>query len=387
MNKFITNLLVFVWLGCHLFSHNWETESFSYANIEGTTRQQIHVYYPNVDIRTGINSCAVYIPGGGWKQHLANWGEDIPLTAHILLSSGFIVIYIDFQPTDFESYWPAQGNDWEAAMMFILDNHQYLGINPNNISGWGHSAGGHGIHYLREKGWLIIAVSWAGPADLTITPNFWQGLFGPGYSSPEYLQKAMEASPFYMVHQPPPITYTLLFHGTHDNVVPKEQSDLMFQALENNGHQVDYIVVENAGHQFEPYAEGVEVSLSFPEIKEMSAAAIIETVRELKQSRVKSAIVTKVEKKINRSFLRTEYCNLIFFENNPQNIENEVEVMEYRLYRKYENELDYVYLAAVPAGTTSFLDRSLTRELVYGYTYYVTCVGKIGGEYIESRLD
>jgi hypothetical protein len=213
------------------------------------------------------------------------------------------------------------------------------------------------------------------------------GQLGRGYSSPEYLQKAMEASPFYMVHQPPPITYTLLFHGTHDTVVPKEQSDLMFQALETNGHHVDYIVVENAGHQFEPYAEGIEVSLSFPEIEEMAALAIIDTVRELKQSRIKSAIVTKVEKKINRSFLRTEYCNLIFFENNPQNIENEVEVVEYRLYRKYEKEPDYVYLTAVPAETTSFLDRSLARELVDGYTYYVTCVGKIEGEYIESKLE
>lgn len=370
-----------------MFSHEWETKSFSYGNVEGTTRQQIHVYYPTVDMRTGINSCAVYIPGGGWVKHPANWGEDILLTAHILLKSGFIVIYIDFRPSGFESYWPAQGNDWEAAMMFIKDNHQYLGINPNNISGWGHSAGGHGIHYLREKGWLTIAVSWAAPADLTITPNFWPGLFGPGYSSPGYLQKAMDASPFFMVHQPPPITYSLLFHGTHDNEVPKEQSDLMFQALETNGHYVEYIVVENAGHHFEPYAEGVEVNLSFPEIEEMTAAAIIETVRELKQARVKSAVVTRVEKKINRSFLRIEYCNLIFFENNSQNIENEVEVVEYRLYRKYENETDYVYLIAVPPETTSFLDRSLDRELVDGYTYYVTCVGKIEGEYIESKLE
>jgi hypothetical protein len=298
MNKFITNLLVFVWIGCFLFSHNWE-----------------------------------------------------------------------------------------AAMIFVKDNCEYLGINRSNISGWGHSAGGHGIHYLREKGWLTIAVSWAGPADLTIIPDFWQGLFGPGYSSPEYLQKAMEASPFFVVNQPPPITYTLLFHGTHDNVVPKEQSDLMFQALENNGHLVDFIEVENAGHLFEPYTEGVEVNLSFPEIEEITASAIIETVRELKQSRVKSAVVTRVEKKINRSFLRTEYCNLIFFENNPQNIENEVEVLEYRLYRKYEKEPDYVYLAAVPAVTTRFLDRSLDRESVDVYTYYVTCVGKIEGEYIESKLE
>ena len=95
----------------------------------------------------------------------------------------------------------------------------------------------------------------------------------------------------------------------------------------------------------------------------------------------------RVEKKINRSFLRIEYCNLIFFENNPQNIENEVEVVEYRLYRKYENEPDYVYLAAVPAEFTSFLDRGLDRELAEGYTYYVTCVGKIEGELIESKIE
>jgi len=127
---------LFVWIGCYLFSHNWETESFSYGNIEGATRQQMHVYYPNVDMRTGLNSCAVYIPGGGWKQHHANWGDEIPLTAHILLNSGFIVIYIDFRPTGPGSYWPAQGNDWEAAMTLVKDNSQYLGINPNNISGW-----------------------------------------------------------------------------------------------------------------------------------------------------------------------------------------------------------------------------------------------------------
>ena len=82
--------MVFVWIGCFLFSHNWETKSFSYGNVEGKARQQIHVYYPDAGMRTGINSCAVYIPGGGWKQHLANWGDEIPLTAHILLSSGLI---------------------------------------------------------------------------------------------------------------------------------------------------------------------------------------------------------------------------------------------------------------------------------------------------------
>jgi len=54
--------------------------------------------YGSVVICFLINSCAVYIPGGGWKQHKTNWGDEIPLTAHILLNSGFIVVYIDFRP-------------------------------------------------------------------------------------------------------------------------------------------------------------------------------------------------------------------------------------------------------------------------------------------------
>lgn len=390
MNKFIAILVFLIFLGSHLFPQNWETKSFSYGDIEGTTRQQIYVYYPHVEMRTGMNSCAVYISGGGWSAHPPGWGDEIPMTADMLLSSGFIVIYIDFRPTIIPgAYWPTQGNDWEAAMTFIMDNHELLGINPNIISGWGNSAGGHGIHYLREKGRLHITVTQAAPTDLTILPMYWPRLFGPGYSSATYIQKAKEASPLYMIGNPPPITYTLLFHGTHDNKIPKEQSELIFQALKENNHHVDYIEVENANHLFKPYKDGVETNLSLSEISEKTKTFITDTVRELKQFMVKSANITKVERKINRSLLLCEYCNLILFENHPQNIEKEIEMVEYRLYRKHRNETDYLYISALStvAANTGFIDRNLNKELVDDYTYYVTCIAKISGENIESKIE
>jgi acetyl esterase/lipase len=390
MNKFIANLVLFTWLGCQLFPQNWETKSFSYGNSEGTTRQKIYVYYPHEEMRTGMNSCAVYIPGGGWSAHLPGWRDDIPITADMLLSSGCIVIYIDFRPILIPgAYWPTQGSDWEAAMTFIIDNNELLGINPSIISGWGSSAGGHGIHYLREKGWLRITATRAAPTDLTILPGYWPGLFGHGYSSAEYVQKAKEASPLYMVSNTPPISYTLLFHGTHDSKIPKEQSELIFQALKDNNHHVDYIEVENANHGLMPYKDGVETSLSLLEISEKEKTFITETVRKLKQSMVKSAEVTKVEKKVNRSLLLCEYCNLIFFKNHPQNIEKKIEIVEYRLYRKHRNETDYLYVSALSAAAVNagFIDRNLNKELVDDYTYYVTCIAKISGENIESKIE
>lgn len=386
--KFLTILLLFYIR--FLFGQSfWETESFYYVP-NGSERQQINVYYPTFDKRTSRNSCAVYLPGGGWSSHIPNWNTNIPAIARQLLNSGFVIFYIDFRPTGPGSYWPAQAEDWEAAMAFIVkkEHTEYFGINPEIISGWGHSAGGHAIHYLREKGWLKIAVSWAAPTDLTKLPELWPRLFGNRNTEEEYFQKAISASPVFFVNLlPDKSTFSFMIHGNEDQVIPIEQSELMFIRLLENEQNVYFTEILNGDHSFNPYMDGKEVNYTYEEIEKMSASFISESVYQLKQAQVSSAIITKVERVVNQSFLLTEFCNHICFRNNPNNIENKLDITEYKLYRKIDNEGNYSFITNLPTATSKFLDRGLEKDLYNKYIYYITCLANLDGELIESKIE
>lgn len=366
----------------------YHKESFYYAHND-SERQQIHVYYPIEAMRTGHNPCAIYVPGGGWNGHTPDWMdvEDSYISKR-LLDMGFVVFYIDFRPTGPGTYWPAQANDWEAAMAFItkLEHSQYFGINCEIVAGWGHSAGGHAVHYLRERGWIKVAVTMAAPTDITMLPDFWEGLFGPMFDGSQYIELAVNASPLLMDSNfSPQSTYTYIIHGSEDNLVPISQSLNMVQRLDDMGEMVQWTEVVNGNHVLLPYEDGVETNFTQLEIFEKAAVFIAERVENFHRNKLANAVITKIEQLKNRALLSTELCNMVYWRNDSLNQERGFEIIEYRVYRKNSAANgSYERIALVNATQYNFLDRNLDRETAGECTYCVTSVANINGELVES---
>ena len=105
--------------------------------------------------------------------------------------------------------------------------------------------------------------------------------------------------------------------------------------------------------------------------------------------RVKSAVNVRVETKSERSFFRGFYFNYITWENNPWNIEHDVAIDHFNLYRKLKTETEYgstPYQANIPASQLYFEDKQGIQETPL-YDYAVTCVITVNGETFESEIE
>jgi hypothetical protein len=105
--------------------------------------------------------------------------------------------------------------------------------------------------------------------------------------------------------------------------------------------------------------------------------------------RVKSAVNVQVETNLERSFFSGFYFNRITWENNPFNIEHEVAIDHFNLYRKLKTDAQYgstPYQASIPPTQLYFEDRS-GIEATPLYDYYVTCVTMVKDEPLESEIE
>jgi hypothetical protein len=105
--------------------------------------------------------------------------------------------------------------------------------------------------------------------------------------------------------------------------------------------------------------------------------------------KVKSAVNVLAETQMERSFFSGFYFNQVTWENNPWNIENEVAIDYFNLYRKLKTEAEYgptPYQANIPASQFYFDDKSGIEETPL-YDYAVTCVTTVNGEQVESKIE
>jgi len=105
--------------------------------------------------------------------------------------------------------------------------------------------------------------------------------------------------------------------------------------------------------------------------------------------RVKSAVNVQVETKLERSFFSGYYINRVTWENNPYNIEREVVIDSFNLYRKLKTEAEYgttPYQPSIPPTQLYFEDK-FGIEATQPYDYYVTCVTTVNGEQVESKIE
>jgi acetyl esterase/lipase len=222
---------------------------------------------------------AIWVHGGGWEG--GNKENPLPL---FLAGKGFAVASVNYRLTG-ENYrqtpencFPAQIYDCKAAIRWIRGNAKQFNLAPDHLGVWGESAGGHLVallgtsggvgdlegavgSYLGQNSRVQAVCDWYGPTDLEQFYGFKASFRG---LSPDYPMKAISqllggpieraqvkmraksANPItHITKETPPF---LIMHGDGDTLVPLQQSQLLADALKNAGANVEFEVVNGAGH-------------------------------------------------------------------------------------------------------------------------------------------
>jgi acetyl esterase/lipase len=207
------------------------------------------------------------IHGGGWVEGDKSSQRDM---AEGLTRAGFVAISVGYRlAKDDASRYPAQVDDVRRAVRWVRAHAGEIGVDPDRLGAFGHSAGGHlaailgtteakgtGDPALKDVSSRVqCVVDLCGPTDFTdessppvgpviawMIPN----LFGKTrLEAPDVYRDASPVS-----HVDARSAPTLIIHGTADDIVPIDQSRRLKDALAKAGVEVKLVELEGEGHLF-----------------------------------------------------------------------------------------------------------------------------------------
>jgi acetyl esterase/lipase len=219
--------------------------------------QKMDIYFP---ASGGPWPAVVYVHGGSWMH---GDKSEAALFASGLNSMGYLVVSLNYRlypPATF----PAMIEDVKCGIRSLRVHAAEYNLDPSRIGAMGASAGGHLVallgtmeqnspwdvgDYLDQSSRVQAVVSLAGVMDLS------QPFPNTGSNDIETMKRIgfsetnmMEASP--ISHVTPDDAPFLLIHGDHDDLVPYQQSQLMYDRLVQAGVPAQLVIVKNGGHSF-----------------------------------------------------------------------------------------------------------------------------------------
>lgn len=248
----------------------------------------LDIAYPK--LRQGRVPAIVHIHGGGWRG-----GSKRLRQALKYAQRGWVGVSIRYRLSGV-AHFPAGVHDCKTAIRWVRAHAERYGVDPERIGAFGQSAGGHlvallatsgGDDYLEGNGpygqhpsTVQAVVDHYGPTDFfrmndqpgkidhdaAHSPeSLWVG--GPIAEHPDKVRRANPIS--YVDAQDPPV---LMIHGENDQLVIFNQSELLFQALEQAKVTCKLVRVKHADHGYRPNPRGSVVSPTRAEIEEMEFA-------------------------------------------------------------------------------------------------------------------
>ena len=201
------------------------------------------------------------IHGGAWK-----YGDRKQLRGYGFLigREGYVCVATEYRLSE-EAQWPAPLHDIKAALRWMRANAAELGIDPKRIAVSGNSSGGHlallaaGTQNRKEfegNGGnpsadtdISAVISFYAPTELTpkgpMLRQFVDEFMGDATSDADYAA----ASPLsYATSDFPP---TLFLQSNKDEMVPRDQSTRMCDALVKAGAPAEMHLFDHAPHDFD----------------------------------------------------------------------------------------------------------------------------------------
>jgi len=214
----------------------------------------------------------VYVQGSAWgkqdcKRSLPNLVE--------IARQGYAIASVEYRPSNVAP-WPGFLCDVKAAIRYLRQNAELFGIDPARIAVWGDSSGGHTALLVGSTGWtkefddglcsdqssaVSAAISFYGLSDISKindVPRNPMYVNSPENMVPENIllrtntaehpEACAPANPINYIHKDKNYPPFLLLHGDEDDMVPFNQSVLMYNKLVETEKQVDFYKVKGAGH-------------------------------------------------------------------------------------------------------------------------------------------
>lgn len=238
--------------------------TFEYA-VHGGRSLKLDLYLPAADGQQ--RPLIIFFHAGAWR---VGSRKDVERGVLAQVQRGYAVASVSYSLSD-TAKWPAQLHEAKAAIRWLRAHAGEHGLDPDRFVAWGLSAGGHmasmlgvseGVVELEgELGWneessgVQALVSWCGPSDFL---QMGQGkiIDHDSPKSPESrligapIQDCPErvrlANPIAYVHPDMPPCY--LLHGDADELVPCQQSEILYEALRDAGVPVQMEVLKGYAH-------------------------------------------------------------------------------------------------------------------------------------------
>ncbi len=213
----------------------------------------------------------IWVHGGGW---LGGDKGDCPALG--MVARGYAVASLNYRLST-EAIFPAQIQDCKGAIRWLRAHARKYRLDTDRFGAWGASAGGHLVALLGTSGevreiegdiggnldqtsGVQCVIDWFGPTDMSVFfqqaakgTNVFKG--DPDRSPITTLFGGLMRDHMDLVRLANPITFIrknnppfLIMHGDHDPIVPLGQSEILAEALKQNGVDVQFEVLEGAGH-------------------------------------------------------------------------------------------------------------------------------------------
>ncbi len=218
----------------------------------------------------------VYVHGGAWTR--GDKAEPMmSLFAKGMTAQGYLVASVNYRLYP-DAQFPAMIQDVKCAVRFLRAHAAEYNLDPHRVGAVGVSAGGHLVsllgttdpgagwdvgEYLDQSSRVQAVIAVAGVMDLSRKfPNAdIEAMKRVGFG--EY--NVVEASP--ISHVTPDDPPFLLIHGDRDELVPVEQSQLMYDRLIKEHVPAQLVIVQNARHSMT--APGGSTTPTFFEINQI----------------------------------------------------------------------------------------------------------------------
>ena len=232
-----------------------------YRTVDGETLT-LDLYLP--PDTNGRRPAVLFVHGGGFvtgHSRMMGAEKDFPARLAVLAAKGYVVASMEYRLAPKDRF-PAQVRDAKAAVAWLRGHSEEYGIDPRRIAIWGSSAGGMiaasvgtscGVRDLDPESTgaggsdnCVQAVAdWFGPtsADSDRLSAIYLGCLASLNCDADRMKAASPIS--HISRDDPP---TQILHGDSDDLVPLAESKAFEQALRAAGVEVEFRVIEGAGH-------------------------------------------------------------------------------------------------------------------------------------------
>jgi acetyl esterase/lipase len=244
---------------------------FSGSTTAAPTRTVTYKHYANQDMKlafyqnaqTGVRPLVVILHGGGWQYgnylETGNWPR-------LFMEAGYSVASVEYRLAN-QNYhtWRDAPRDIHDAIVYLQDHASEFSIDPQAITLFGQSAGGHlalleayqnnAVHsVIGLYAPIDLALDYKTSTDKAAEINFLGG------KPDEYPARYQQLSPLTYVSNNSP--RTLLIQGLSDDLVDRQNARLLATALTDHSVVHETLYLPLSGHSFDNQRGGFTTQLA-----------------------------------------------------------------------------------------------------------------------------